>query len=259
MVATAFSDEQFHLAYPEGVEDHFWTLARNSIVHRLVVEDGPSDPVVLDVGCGRGLTVAALRRAGLECWGVEAADAPVAADLRPFVFSPRDAFALPEELRSRVDVVLLLDVVEHLPTPSAFLADCVRHFPRLALLVVTVPARRELWSNYDDFFGHFARYDRSSLLALLAPLGPRRVEVGYFFHLLYAVLRVQLFLGGARPVRHRRPTAPRLHWLLGRLFAFEQRLLPRSWYGSSLWARAQLGGRLHPGPEFAARGGSIPA
>ena len=258
MVETAFRDEQFHLAYPEGVEDHFWTLARNRIVHRLVVEDGPRDPVVLDVGCGRGLTVAALRRAGLECWGVEAGDAPVAADLRSFVFSPRNTFALPEELRSRVDVVLLLDVVEHLPTPGAFLTDCVRHFPFLSRLVVTVPARRELWSNYDDFFGHFARYDRSSLLALLAPLGPRRAEAGYFFHLLYVVLRAQLLFGGARKVRHRRPTAPSLHRLLGRLFAFEQRRLPRSWYGTSLWARADLGGRLHPGPEVAARGRSVP-
>ena len=259
MAATTFRDEQFHLAYPDGVEDHFWTLARNSIVQRLVREDGPPDPVVLDVGCGRGLTVAALRKAGLECWGVEAADAPVAAELQPFVFSPRDAFTLPEELRSRVDVILLLDVVEHLQSPGAFLADCVRHFPHLASLVVTVPARRELWSNYDDFFGHFARYDRASLLALLAPLHPGRIEAGYFFHLLYPILRVQRLFGGARPVRQRRPTAPGFHRMLGRLFAFEQRGLPRSWYGSSLWARAHLGGRPPAGPEAGARRPPAPA
>lgn len=237
MATTSFGDEQFDLAYPDGVEGHFWTVARNDVVHRLVVEGMHPSPVVLDLGCGRGLTVAALRKAGLECWGADSGAPAVAEELRPFVLTSQDAFALPEELRQRIDVVLLLDVLEHLPAPEEFLARCRQSFPQVTRLVVTVPARAELWSNYDEFYGHFRRYDRKSLIALLSSLEPGSVEAGYFFHLLYPVLRAQRLFGRARATRNRPPSARDLHLLLGRIFECEQRWLPASWWGTSLWAR----------------------
>ena len=207
------------------------------MVGRLIAE-GPADPVVLDVGCGRGITVDFLRKAGIDCLGVELAEAQPLPGVRPFVFTSQDAFALPEDLRRRVTVVLLLDVVEHLPAPETFLADCVRHFPSLSRVILTVPARPELWSNYDEFYGHARRYDRDSLQALLRPTGTRRAAAGYFFHALYPVLRAQLAVGSERPLAHSAPRWRRLHRMAARLFDLEERLLPARWYGTSLWGVA---------------------
>lgn len=241
MSETSFRADQFDLAYPEGISRHFWTLARNEVVRRKVLGAPLPHPLVLDMGCGRGLTVDFLRGAGIDCWGVEQADATVEPRLRPYVFSPADAFSLPEEFRGRVGVILLLDVLEHLPKPLAFLTECLRRFPRLSRIVLTVPARAELWSNYDDFYGHYRRFDRASLLELVGGLSPGRAEAGYFFHSLYPVLRLQVLLRRKREIAHRPPGLVGLHRLLGRLFALEEKLLPRGFYGTSLWARAELG------------------
>jgi SAM-dependent methyltransferase len=239
MPETAFRDDQFDLAYPEGISGDFWTLARNEVVKRRVLEGSIQSPVVLDVGCGRGITVEFLRKAGLECYGAELGDPPLVTGIDDFVFRRADAFDLPIEFRSRVDTILLLDVVEHLPAPAEFLAGCRRRFPRLSRIVVTVPARRELWSNYDDFYGHLTRFDRPSLLRLLGTLAGRSVATGYFFHLLYPALRVRL-LFGRRPVALRSPRRLRLHHLVARAFSLEEKLAPRGWVGTSLWGRVDL-------------------
>ena len=193
---------------------------------------------MLDVGCGRGLTVDFLRKAGVDCHGVELAEVEPLPDVRPFVHPSQDAFALPEDLRRRVTVLLLLDVVEHLPAPEAFLAGCVLHFPSFARLIVTVPARPELWSNYDDFYGHMRRYDQGSLEALIRPVASHRADTGYFFHSLYPVMRAQLAVASARPLAHQAPRWRWPHRVAGRLFDLEERLLPARWYGTSLWGVA---------------------
>jgi hypothetical protein len=203
-----------------------------------LVAGGPPRPVVLDVGCGRGLTVDHLRKSGVDCHGVELADVQPLPGVRPFVHTSQEAFALPEELRRRVTVLLLLDVVEHLPAPEAFLAGCADHFPSLSRLIVTVPARPELWSNYDDFYGHVRRYDRGSLQALIRPLASRRAAAGYFFHVLYPVMRAQLAVSSARPLAHQAPRWRWPHRLAAGLFDLEERLLPAGWYGTSLWGVA---------------------
>ena len=203
-----------------------------------LVGGAPPAPVVLDVGCGRGLTVEFLRKAGVECHGVELANVEPHPDVRPFVSTSQEAFTRPEALRRRVTVLLLLDVVEHLPAPEAFLAGCVQHFPSLSRLIVTVPARRELWSNYDDFYGHLRRYDRAALQALIRPVASRGADAGYFFHGLYPVMRAQLALSSERPVAQRAPRWAWPHRMAARVFDLEQRLLPAGWYGTSLWGVA---------------------
>lgn len=199
---------------------------------------GPPHPVVLDVGCGRGYTVDFLRKSGVDAHGVELAAVEPVPDVRSFVHAAQDAFTLAEDLRRRVTVLLLLDVVEHLPAPEVFLDGCVRHFPSLARLVVTVPARRELWSNYDDFYGHLRRYDRGSLRDLLRPVGTRRADAGYFFHALYPVMRVQLAAAPERPLAHQAPRWRWPHRVAAGVFDLEERLLPAGWYGTSLWGIA---------------------
>jgi SAM-dependent methyltransferase len=200
------------------------------------VASAPAQGVVLDIGCGRGFTVDFLRRKGVDCHGVELAAVDPLPAVRPYVTAPQDAFALPEDFRRRVTVLLLLDVVEHLPAPDAFLDECARHFPALSRAVVTVPARAELWSNYDDFYGHLRRYDRPALEALLRRVG--RPRAGYFFHALYPVLRAWLAVAGGRPIAHEASSRRWPHRVAAHLFGMEERLLPARWYGTSLWGVA---------------------
>ena len=162
-MSTAYSKLQYESNYPPGVEFHWWNLARSRIVSTIVKEENSAQAVFLDVGCGKGLAVKELRDAGIEAFGVELAEVSPLEAVRQFVHSGIDAVHLPLEQRNRVTGILLLDVIEHLPEPVVFLNALQQNFPNLSVVVVTVPACQELWSNYDIFYGHYRRYSTEML------------------------------------------------------------------------------------------------
>jgi SAM-dependent methyltransferase len=253
----AFDDQQFRDAYSQGVEHHFWNLARNKIVYRTLVEH-PSiknDPsaLILDVGCGPGLTVLYLRQHRLDCWGCDLGDPPVCAEVRNHVFVATPFSNLPAEFRGRVRAVLLLDVLEHVNTPADFLHKIVAEFPGLALLVVTVPARAELWSNYDEYYGHRRRFSRGALEELLSGAGLRTETMRYMFAALYPIVRLVLRLKRGRPVDIRPPAMARMHRLAATYFAWEARWVPGVIPGTSLLAVTTPTGSPYPKGEAVTR------
>lgn len=92
-------------------------------------------------------------------------------------------------------LVLLMDVLEHLPDDLAMLTAikqaCVgddNHF------FITVPAFRSLWSGHDVFLGHYRRYRIPMLRAVLEKAHFRRIKnyylYGSLFPLIWAVRRL---------------------------------------------------------------------
>ena len=142
-----FSEAQFDDAYPDGIEDHFWHLARNRLVEATLRRGLDREGRVLEVGCGRGLVLQHLRGQGFDCWGCELGRPPIPARIRPFVFVEQDFRDLDPAFRSEVQGLLLLDVLEHIPDDISFLRALAEAFPRSRSLVLTVPSRRELWSK----------------------------------------------------------------------------------------------------------------
>src|SRR5690348_2495541 len=104
---TTFSTIQYEDSYPRNIERQFWHVARHAMILRILRQLGIADKRLLDIGCGRGIVVAALRAAGLECIGCELASAPVSDDLVPFVFSETDFRSLALDLRISIQAVLL--------------------------------------------------------------------------------------------------------------------------------------------------------
>jgi SAM-dependent methyltransferase len=234
---TAFTDQQYADPYPPGIEHGYWHQARNRILVRRLLPVVGREARILDIGCGPGIVVDHLRRAGLECAGVDlGAPPPATAEVAPHLTLSASAFDLPAATRAAVTVLLLMDVLEHLPAPADFLAECRRAFPAAKHVFVTLPARMEIWSSYDEHYGHYKRYTLEEVPSLLARTDLRVVESGYFFHALYAAARV-LAVGTKK--RSHVVKAPRLRLpqtLLARLFVAEQALLPSTAPGSSLYA-----------------------
>jgi SAM-dependent methyltransferase len=240
---TAFDRERFAACYPPGIERHYWTLARNRLIAhrlgRLRAQAPKALDCILEIGCGRGIVVRALRREGFNAFGSDlAAPDGIPADVEHYLTLGADALALPVEFRESVTTLLLLDVLEHIEDTEAFLAHCSNSFPRCRCLFVTVPARVELWSNYDEYYGHFSRYTRSRLLTDTAPEGWRARGAGYFFHALYLAGMMQRLRGGKRSIRIKAPgpAARPAHAALAAAFFREYKLLPDFIPGSSCWA-----------------------
>ena len=233
-MATEFDHNQFDLAYPPGIEHHYWQLARHRIILDELKRLGPT-PKVLEVGCGCGLVVKYLRDRGVECRGAELSQAPVVDGAGDFVTVGIPAQELPEAERLGFDTLMLLDVIEHLPDPAGFIGDLLGAFPNVRNLLLTVPARQELWSNYDEFYGHLARYDLGMIDALSRELGWRVGVNRYFFRLLYPPARMIK----SRSVQITAPGACSrwLHRLIAGLAVAEYHLLPGGLPGTSIISR----------------------
>ncbi len=230
--------DQIDAVYPLGSENHYWCEARNRIVLAEVSRIlAGVDGTVLDVGCGRGFTVGYLARHGVDCYGIEPADySPPSADAAGRVYYGLQMLDLPKGMREKVRVVLILDVLEHLAEPDKLLEEVRNALPGATQLLVTLPARQEIWSNYDVYYGHQRRYSRSSLAELAARCDVELVSAGYFFHALYLPAWLMRQARMPRSTMIKVPKGLFWHRLLANFFYWERKILPAAWWGTSLLA-----------------------
>jgi SAM-dependent methyltransferase len=237
-MTTEFMDNQYELAYPDGIENHWWHLARNRIVLDEIKKFMTVGSAVLDVGCGRGITVKYLRQEGVDCKGVELASARALVGMDKHIHFAVNAVELPCDERSRYYIILLLDVIEHFADPVAFLQSLVSAFVRLSHVIITVPARSELWSNYDVFYGHHRRYTPEMIEDLAGELGWELVHQAYFFRPPYLPARALAALKKERKTKIDPPQGLTriVHRLISYGMILEQHVLPRRVPGTSVLA-----------------------
>src|SRR6185295_2934326 len=73
--------------------------------------------------------------------------------------------------RSAADLVLAMDVMEHVADDAALLRPYVAMVASETRFVISVPAFNFLWSGHDVFLGHHRRYTRGSLEQVLKSCG----------------------------------------------------------------------------------------
>jgi SAM-dependent methyltransferase len=230
LTEAAYSEEQYGRAFPAGYGAHFWHQARLRIVRAELRRMGVRR--VIDVGCGPGEYVRALRSDGFDCIGCDPGEVRVPTDLHPFVLGHTPFDAVSDSALAGVEAVLLLDVLEHLADPEEILCGVRRRLPGLKGLVVTVPARQELWSELDRRAGHMRRYDRAALESLLVKTGFQVAESTYLFRLLYVPAMLSRHRSRGRAITA--PSRLLIHDCLSRMLVADRRWLPASLPGTSL-------------------------
>ena len=173
-------------------EGEWYDDVRFALLHSIT--DGNPPERALDFGCGAGgLSSRMASRTGCRVTGYDPAltDTEIARLAELGV----TATASTESLEHQTfDLVLLMDVLEHVDDPAGLLADACSYVRPRGRLVITVPAYRWLWSSHDVSLGHVDRYTKPRLQALCrsAGTGFRTTASGYAFPSL---------LAGAAPVR----------------------------------------------------------
>ncbi|MBL0127192.1 MAG: class I SAM-dependent methyltransferase [Flavobacteriales bacterium] len=240
MARTEFDHDRFDEAYPPGIERSWWHVARNRTIIRVLKDHVPPNASILEIGCGTGIVTQQLRAAGWNARGVELGSPSSGLLVPEHLYLDTDAFDLPAEIRTGIDTLVLFDVIEHIEDAPAFLRALLNAFPNAQRVAVTVPARKELWTTFDDHFGHFRRYTRPMLRSEFAAAGLKTERVRYFFHALYPAIAMNNMLRGReRNIRFHAPApgyASTINGIIGGLFAWESCLLPSALPGSSIIA-----------------------
>lgn len=240
---SAYTHADYESNYPDGAERFYWNVARVKTIASILKPLKADSPRILDVGCGRGIVLSFLRQHGYDCWGCDTGPArPISPAMQPYLLPNTDFHDLNQEFREAVHVVLLLDVVEHINDRVAFLKDCISYFPNLSHLLVTVPARMELWSQFDEHYGHFLRFDLRTMRELLRDTGLHSYKAGYFFHTLYALMLLSKILGIKRSIQVVPPGkgTALVHRLFGMAMAADRKVIPGFASGSSMYALVKI-------------------
>ena len=145
------------------IHRHPWWQARTRLVLSILSRNGISPPAcVLDAGCGWGVTLEALENHGYRASGLDVSrQALERLDRRDRQLIEADLTCPlgPTALaHAAFDVVLALDVIEHLDDDRAALRSLGRLVRPGGLMIVSVPALPELFSEFDEVQGHRRRY-----------------------------------------------------------------------------------------------------
>jgi SAM-dependent methyltransferase len=166
-------------------DGHWWFRGRRAVLWALLRRAGlPERPRVLDAGCGTGRNLAEFGRLG-TARGVDPSPQAIAFCRRRGLGDVAEAGleALPFA-DGAFDLILATDVLEHVQLDDVAASELRRVAAPGALLVVTVPAYRWLWSHHDDSHHHLRRYSAPRLRARLSAAGWRPVLLTYFNTLL---------------------------------------------------------------------------
>ncbi len=216
-------DPRYAQHYDRLYRQHWWWRAREDFLLTVLRARRPADGwnEILDVGCGDGLFFDRLQEFG-RVEGVEPDGSlvdPQAAHAAQITMTPFDARFQPGK---RYGLILLLDVLEHLPDPAGALGHALQLLEPQGLLLVTVPAFPLLWTRHDVMNQHQRRYTRTTLKQVALVAGVQVEELRYFFHWTFPAKLAQRL---TEMVLHRAPRPARLPpvWLNRSLYWLSRR------------------------------------
>lgn len=165
----------------EAIADHWYYRYKAAAMMRLLTIRAPA--VVLDVGAGSGFFSRYLLKhaKASEAWCVD-----ISYD---YDFDAVEE-GMPVHYRRSVDgvaadLVLLMDVLEHVDDDVGLLADYVARVPKGARFLISVPAFKFLWSGHDEFLEHKRRYTLHALEDVIKRAGLQPKQGAYYFGLVF--------------------------------------------------------------------------
>lgn len=224
--------KEIHKDLYENEERYWW-----SVIHRQAAlsmwrkfYQPDADYKILDVGCGGGAFLSALKSYG-KAYGIDSSfkacefsknkkNNVVQADIRQLPFKDNS-----------FNAVFALDLIEHTEEESNVLKEICRVCLPGGTCIITVPAWDCLWSERDNCLGHKRRYTIKRLRVSLESVRFKIIKCSYIYTLLFPILylrnKIREYLGYRKIKTDIFAVSRPLNTFLINLFAFEIKLLPR--------------------------------
>ncbi len=217
----------------EKEDEHWWFVGRRQVLGALLdrLEMGEGCRI-LDVGCGTGGNFPFLARYG-EVEGCDYSEEAVSFCRLRGVTQVKEAsiYELPYEDGS-FDLVTCLDVIEHLRLDLPAFRELNRVLREGGHLLVTLPGRPELYSDFDCMAGHLRRYTLEEVRELLRWSGFRPLRMTSYTVLVHPLVRFYMWRGNIIGGRGKYSPGmdtllPASNRLLSGLISLEARLISR--------------------------------
>jgi protein-L-isoaspartate O-methyltransferase len=225
--------------YQQLYQQHWWWRSREAFVFRILQQlTLAPQPNILDIGCGNGYFFAKLLTLGGKVTGIEFDRHLVSDTMRQAHAIHIGPFDRTYRTDERYDLILMLDVLEHIESDLDTLLYAKELLKPEGKLVITVPAFAALWTHHDELNHHYRRYTRRGIREVANLAGLRVHSSRYFFHSLVPLKLLVRMKESLFRSKGDLPTVP-ISWInraAQRFFRSEQYLgAPMPWLpGSSL-------------------------
>ena len=225
-------DASAYLSLKKSQDRHWWFVGRRKVITQVIrrLVALPSNPRILEAGCGYGGNLAMLGKFGdVDAFEFEESARQYASSLanRPVAYG-----YLPDNAGfddDRFDLIAMLDVLEHIDDDVGALRTLSQRLDRGGSILLTIPAFPWLWSQHDEIHHHKRRYTKASLAAALRKAGLEPVNMSYFNTLLFPLAIVQRLALRLRGKKLGLDDAPPgfLNTLFAKIFGLESHLVGR--------------------------------
>lgn len=162
--------------------EHWYYAGKREFARRWLLRARPPAPTDRLLDCGAGTGRFALEMQA-HCEVLVLDDHEEALKLLRARFRPKQVLSLAGDQvplpPGSLEYVTALDVLEHVPDDRAVVAGFHRLLKPGGIALVTVPASRALWSDWDVALHHFRRYRRNELRALFPAGDWELIHVNY--------------------------------------------------------------------------------
>lgn len=133
------------LKYLATEEPAYWACAE----YLGCVQTRKQKPRILEIGCGAGYLTYALRQAGYDATGADLSTEAIQQATRAFgpFYKQLDILAQDSPPDDYYDVIIMLELIEHVPDPAAFMTSAKRLLKPHGELFVTTPRKPGIGGN----------------------------------------------------------------------------------------------------------------
>lgn len=188
-------DKPLYKTFFELQNNHWWFKIKKKIVINHIslyfAKKSKKNVNILDIGCGSGLMLKALKPFG-KIYGMDASNDAInfSRTLNTGVIKKG---SLPNNLpfsKESFDLIVALDVIEHIEEDGEALNSINYLMKKNGILVLTVPALMSLWSKFDEVNHHKRRYRKSELSHKIKAANFQILRISYFNSFLLPMIYI---------------------------------------------------------------------
>jgi len=166
-----------------AISNHWYYRSKAKAIVQLLSQSNIT--TILDVGAGSGFFSRYLlaHSEAKESWCIDInynGDIDTDEAGKPVYFRRNIGFL-------NADLVLLMDVLEHVNDDVGLLSEYVQKVPRGAQFIISVPAFQFIWSSHDVFLDHKRRYRLTQLEEVVEKAGLKIKRGAYYFGAVFPI------------------------------------------------------------------------